>query len=141
MWYKPGDKYEQGEKEARERVSRLGGYVNDHVERARQHRALEELLNKAYIASVKNRILPVMPKSYEHALKKRQEAYDKMFGEANKKSDEIVGGGPKKIDIHIKSFAEHFEVHANGLKDAAVQSKEVFMRMFLETVQSANAAM
>ena len=56
-------------------------------------------------------------------------------------SDAIVGGGAKKIDIHIKSFAEHFEVHANGLKDAAVQSKEVFMRMFLETVQSANAAM
>lgn len=56
-------------------------------------------------------------------------------------SDAIVGGGRKQIIINIRNFAEHFVVNAGNLKDAGNQSKEVFERMFLEVLQSANSAM
>jgi hypothetical protein len=52
----------------------------------------------------------------------------------------ITGGGRKQIIIHAK-FAEHFDVHAATLQDAAKESKEFFMRCFLEVLQSANSAM
>jgi len=62
-------------------------------------------------------------------------------GASGETNDSILGGGRKQIIINVKSFAEHFTVHAGSLKDAGAQTKEVFERMFLEVLQSANAAM
>ncbi len=56
-------------------------------------------------------------------------------------SNALTGGGGKQIVIHVKSFAEHFTVNATNLPDAGRQSREVFERMFLEVLHSANAAM
>jgi len=103
---------------------------------------LEKLYLNAYNPV---RILPQLPKSMTNVDKKRQAEYDKMFADANSGlgdvSDSIVGSGRKQIIINVRSFAERFEVHAGNLIDAAKQSKEVFMRMFLEVLQSADAAM
>jgi hypothetical protein len=54
--------------------------------------------------------------------------------------DAITGGGEKQVVIHIKNFAEHFNVYAQNIKDGGKEVKEVFERMFLEVLMSANAA-
>lgn len=56
-------------------------------------------------------------------------------------NDTVSSGGAKQITIHIESFAREFKVVANNVQDGAREAKEVFERMFLEVVQSANAAM
>lgn len=56
-------------------------------------------------------------------------------------SNIVTGGGGRQIAIHVKSFAEHFTVNATNLPDAGKQSRDVFERMFLEVLHSANAAM
>jgi len=56
-------------------------------------------------------------------------------------SSALTSGGGKQIVIHVKSFAEHFTVNATNLPDAGRQSRDVFERMFLEVLHSANAAM
>ncbi len=56
-------------------------------------------------------------------------------------SNIVTAAGGKQIVIHVKSFAEHFTVNATNLTDAGRQSRDVFERMFLEVLHSANAAM
>jgi len=53
----------------------------------------------------------------------------------------ISGGGARQIVINIDSFIKHQENRFENTKDAARDLKEDFERMFLEVVQSANAAM
>jgi hypothetical protein len=149
--------------DGRSRGTRYGGYVFDEIDsweadkagfaklhpKEKDNWVLHEIYKKAKAAHdivLKSQMVIYDPKNSVAGVAASAKAMvpdkdEEGDGDGIKEKNAITGGGRKQIIINVKSFAEHFVVNAQNLQDAAKESKEYFMRCFLEVLESANSAM
>lgn len=136
-WLKDGVNWVSGLFEDKPEIKVGNRSTTNNLTPQESQKNLNLLLGKPYAAS------PLAPVPLQAPVSLPPAKLDHLPGHyrANDVSSAIAGGGEKLIVINVKSFAEHFNVNVQSVKESGREVKEVFERMFLEVLMSANAAM